>query len=75
MPGNNISISFTSPVSENKGRIFFAELSQRILPLCPVLVGGKGFNQRENVVENKNIQVIKTLVDLDKFLNNLVRLT
>ena len=66
-----VILSFTSPVSENKGRVFFAELSQNILPLCPVWIGGQGINQREHI-DNKDIEVIKSLSDLDELINNLV---
>ena len=70
-----VIFSFTSPVSENKTKVLFAELSQNILPLCPVLVGGQGIGQQEKFKENKNIRIIKTLSDLDKFFNNLVSST
>lgn len=67
-----VILSLTSPVSENKCRVFFTELSQSISPLCPVWVGGQGINQREHHIDNKNIKVIKTLPDLDVLINNLV---
>ncbi len=66
-----VILSLTSPVGENKGRVFFAEISNRILPLCPVLVGGQGMSQWEPHMDNKNIKVIKTLSDLDEVFNNL----
>jgi DNA-binding transcriptional MerR regulator/methylmalonyl-CoA mutase cobalamin-binding subunit len=64
-----VLISFTSPVSENNGRIFFAELTKSIAPLCSVLVGGQGIAQQDKIKENKNIKFIKSLSDLEKFLN------
>lgn len=67
-----VIFSFTSPVSENKTKVLFAEISKHILPLCPVLVGGQGIDQQEKFKENKNIRIIKTLSDLDKFFNNLI---
>lgn len=68
-----VVLSFTSPVSESKGRVFFTELSTRILPLCPVVVGGQGISQWENHIDNKNIKVLKTLPDLDDFLDTLIK--
>jgi DNA-binding transcriptional MerR regulator/methylmalonyl-CoA mutase cobalamin-binding subunit len=64
-----VLISFTSPVSENNGRIFFAELTKSIAPLCSVLVGGQGIAQQDKIKENKNIKFIKSLSDLEIFLN------
>ncbi len=65
-------LSFTSPLGEAKSRVFFAEIANHILPLCPVVAGGQGIAQRENYIENKNIKIIKTLPDLDTFINNLI---
>lgn len=67
-----VALSFTTPVSEGKGRVYFAELSQYILPLCPVLVGGQGINEWGKFIENKKIQLVKSLFELDNFLKKLI---
>jgi len=66
-----VVLSLTSPISENKCRVYFAEISNHIIPICPVLVGGQGLYQREKHIGNKNIKIIKDLHDLDEFLKKL----
>ena len=68
---DSLILSFTSPVSENKGRVFFAEIATHILPLCPIVVGGQGLHQWEHHIENKNIKVMQTPSDLNEFIKNL----
>jgi len=67
-----VALSFTSSVSDNKCRAYFSEISKYILPLCMVLVGGQGINQRDIALENQDFKIMKSLHDLDNIFNNSV---
>ena len=66
-------LSFTTPVSESKGRILFAEILRNIVPLCPVFVGGQGAEDLEKLIQGRNIQIIKSFEALQTALNHLIQ--
>jgi len=63
-----VILSFTSPVSENRGRIFFSEISNHISSFCPVFIGGQGITGTEYYLDYKEINYINKLSDLESFL-------
>jgi DNA-binding transcriptional MerR regulator len=66
-----VLFSFTSPASENKSRVLFAEIIKHLLPLCTVGIGGQGINQREYPIDSEKIKILKSLGELNSFVNNL----
>jgi len=66
-----VILSFTTIFSENKIKEYFFEISQHLIPLCPVVVGGQVISQWESHIDNKNIKVLKTLAHLEEFLKKL----
>ena len=69
---DGLVLSFTSPVGENRGKIFFSEILKNISPLCPVWVGGQGISGMEKYIESKNLEIVKTLSDLNLVLDKLI---
>jgi DNA-binding transcriptional MerR regulator/methylmalonyl-CoA mutase cobalamin-binding subunit len=67
-----LALSFTSPVGENRGKIFFAEILKNIPSYCPVWVGGQGISESDKYIEGKNIKILKTLSDLNPLINKLI---
>lgn len=69
---DGLVLSFTSPIGENRGKIFFAEIVKNISPLYPVWVGGQGISGMEKYIESKNLKIVKALSDLNLALDKLI---
>lgn len=69
---DGLALSFTTPIGENRGKIFFAEIVKNISPLYPVWVGGQGISGMEKYIESKNLKIVKALSDLNLVLDKLI---
>jgi DNA-binding transcriptional MerR regulator/methylmalonyl-CoA mutase cobalamin-binding subunit len=66
-----VILSFTSDISENKVRGFFAELNQQVSSTFQVWAGGQGIKNYDHVLQESNIKIINDLTILEKLLNKL----
>ncbi len=70
-----VILSFTAPVSDSNGRIYLAEISKNLVPICDVWIGGQAIKNLIAFIDNKKIKPIKNFQELDARLNELFQST
>jgi DNA-binding transcriptional MerR regulator/methylmalonyl-CoA mutase cobalamin-binding subunit len=62
-------LSITIPLSESESNELILQLQQKVMPICPVWVGGRGVLKIKSDFEHHNIVVIEPMSELKNYLS------
>jgi methanogenic corrinoid protein MtbC1 len=64
-----VILSMTMPLSESEANHFILQIQEKVLPICPVWIGGRGVLKIKSDFQRHNIEVIDRIDELKNYLS------